>query len=196
MPTDTERREVARRLRDIDIDDFSCYAQEYEALCKATGLGDYDTDWTNRLADLIEPSCDREALLALAGELEEDACGEWEPKAQDTTTDRTTDKTKSDEISLSASQPSGFYRFPEITHPSAKNLCRTPFEQAQKVIEEAVELFEEAKAGDTRRREMGVECMDAIHACETLLRRNFSDEEVAGLREACEAKNRARGFYG
>lgn len=127
---------------------------------------------------------------------EGDWCGEWEPKAQDTTADKTKSKTKSDEISLSASQPPGFYRFPEITHPSAKNLCRTPFEQAQKVIEEAVECFEEAKAGEARRREMGVECMDAIHACETLLRRNFSDEEVAGLREACEAKNRARGFYG
>ena len=55
MVTDTDRREVARRLRSIDIDGFSCYTQEYEALCKAIGLGDYDTDWPNRLADLIEP---------------------------------------------------------------------------------------------------------------------------------------------
>ena len=55
MVTDDDRRSVARRLRDIDIDGFSCYTQEYEALCKAIGLGDCDTDWPNRLADLIEP---------------------------------------------------------------------------------------------------------------------------------------------
>ena len=55
MPTDDERREVARRLRNIDLDDFSCYAQEYEAFCKAIGLGDLDNDWPNRLGDLIEP---------------------------------------------------------------------------------------------------------------------------------------------
>lgn len=60
-----EKRKVARRLRDIDIDDFSCYAQEYEVLCKAIGLGDYDTDWTNRLADLIEPEPERTCQMDL-----------------------------------------------------------------------------------------------------------------------------------
>ena len=83
LPTDTERREVAERLR------------------KAIGLTEFaevlgfnwtdDSDWvwndvSNLVADLIEPAqdhfadsgkkVDREALLALADELEEDAC--WE----------------------------------------------------------------------------------------------------------------------
>lgn len=75
MPTDTERREVARRLR------------------KAIGLTGFaeelgfnwtdDSDWvwndvSNLVADLIEPSCDRDALLALADELEQEpgpVCG-------------------------------------------------------------------------------------------------------------------------
>ena len=67
MPTDTERREVAARLR------------------KAIGLTEFaevlgfnwtdDSDWvwndvSNLVADLIEPSCDRDALLALADEIE------------------------------------------------------------------------------------------------------------------------------
>jgi hypothetical protein len=88
-----------------------------------------------------------------------------------------------------------FYRFPKITNPSPKNLCRTPMEQAQKVLEEATELFEEAKRPDARRIEMGLEAMDVIHAVETLLRRYFTDCEVRLLRDHCMLKNAARGFY-
>ena len=69
LPTDEERREVARRLR------------------KAIGLTEFaevlgfnwtdDSDWSwkdvsSLVADLIEPSCDRDALLALAKELSGD----------------------------------------------------------------------------------------------------------------------------
>ena len=87
----------------------------------------------------------------------------------------------------------GFYRFPEIVRTSEKNPCRTPFEQTQKVIEEAVEAFEEAKRAD--RDAMLVELLDTIHAAETALRRNYAPEEVeAGVRRVVE-KNRARGFY-
>ena len=70
MVTDTKRREVAARLR------------------KAIGLTEFaevlgfnwtdDRDWvwkdvSNLVADLIEPSCDRDALLALADELDSSA---------------------------------------------------------------------------------------------------------------------------
>lgn len=59
MPTDDERREVARRLRSVDMDDFSCYPEEFEGLYKAIGLYDdeeySEQDWPERLADLIEP---------------------------------------------------------------------------------------------------------------------------------------------
>lgn len=87
----------------------------------------------------------------------------------------------------------GFYRFPAIVNPSSKNLCRTPREQAQKVMEEAMEVFDEVK--NQRRHEMGVETMDVIHAAETLLRRNFTDDEVQALRDECVLKNAVRGFY-
>lgn len=86
-----------------------------------------------------------------------------------------------------------FYRFPEIVNPSSKNLCRTPYEQAQKIIEKADEVFEEVR--ERNMIEMGVETMDVIHVCETLLRRNFTEDEVQALRDECERKNRVRGFY-
>ena len=73
MATDTERRDVARRLRDLRPG--ACFDDVYEA------LGDYGPSpyesrvlsvagLAGRLADLIEPSCDRDALLAQVEELE------------------------------------------------------------------------------------------------------------------------------
>ena len=63
MITDDERREVAARLRKaIGLTEFA----------EALGFNwTDDSDWvwndvSNLVADLIEPSCDREALLALA----------------------------------------------------------------------------------------------------------------------------------
>lgn len=68
MVTDDERREVARRLRKtIGLTEFA----------EALGFNwTDDSDWgwkdvSNLVADLIEPSCDREALLALADEIED-----------------------------------------------------------------------------------------------------------------------------
>lgn len=64
--SDDERREVARRLRGLDYSDL-----QESLICAyldALGIKGYE-DWigiAHRLADLIEPSCDREALLALA----------------------------------------------------------------------------------------------------------------------------------
>lgn len=85
------------------------------------------------------------------------------------------------------------YLFPEIVNPSKKNLCRTPYEQAQKIIEEATETFEEAKRGDGGA--MLIECLDVMHACETMLRRNFTDDQInEGVRQVVE-KNKKRGFY-
>lgn len=70
MIADSERREVARRLRELD------YADLRESLIcaylDALGIEGY-ADWVGiarRLADLIEPGCDRDALLALADEMD------------------------------------------------------------------------------------------------------------------------------
>ena len=72
MVTDDERREVALKLRELasdaeEVSDFD--------LAKTLDLGavsryGYDPCDVDRLADLIEPSCDREALLEQAKELE------------------------------------------------------------------------------------------------------------------------------
>lgn len=70
MVSDDERREVARRLREIGYtrtDDSMIFAY-----IDALDIEGY-VDWVviaNRLADLIKPSCDCDALLALADELE------------------------------------------------------------------------------------------------------------------------------
>ena len=81
--SDDERREVARRLRSVGLDDI----RYSDAICEVmmcaglTCVGDEDCHGSDerpecvvrvfaRLADLIEPSCDREALLALADRME------------------------------------------------------------------------------------------------------------------------------
>lgn len=72
MTTVEERREVARRLRELDHSDL-----QESLICAyldALGIKGYE-DWigiAHRLADLIEPSCDRDALLRLARYMEKD----------------------------------------------------------------------------------------------------------------------------
>ena len=89
MTTDDERREVAERLRELGKLAYSP-DNTYELMADALGVDDFEgtDELFARLADLIEPSesghesghcpdsvqkgpeCDREALLALADELE------------------------------------------------------------------------------------------------------------------------------
>ena len=71
MPTDTERREVARRLRELD------YAGLQESLIcaylDALGIEGYE-DWVgiaHRLADLIEPKPERTCQVVSAFETDE-----------------------------------------------------------------------------------------------------------------------------
>ena len=77
MVSDDERREVAERMRsvarEVDRDGFS-ETIKHVKLAVFEDLDRYRPNGTlDRLADLIEPSCDREALLALASGLEADA---------------------------------------------------------------------------------------------------------------------------
>lgn len=82
MPTDEERREVARRLREIRL----CKSGHIEwwKIAQAIGLKEpagwfgwekFEPDSVKRLADLVEPSCDRDALLELADVMEQVADG-------------------------------------------------------------------------------------------------------------------------
>ena len=78
MATDDERREVAERLRRAwaNVPDKNPVRHHMRVLYEiytAVGLNDDGVDAIDlfdRLADLIESSCDRDALLALAGDLE------------------------------------------------------------------------------------------------------------------------------
>lgn len=97
MPTDKERREVARRLRQAwaNVPDANPIRHHMRVLCaiyEAVGFSDVESDAIDlfdRLADLIEPQTseqtnhdeyspsaspiDRGALLELADEMEDDA---------------------------------------------------------------------------------------------------------------------------
>lgn len=77
MTSDEERREAARRLREIRL----CKSGHIEwwKIAQAIGLKEpagwfgwekFEPDSVKRLADLIEPSCDRDALLALADDMD------------------------------------------------------------------------------------------------------------------------------
>lgn len=78
MVTDNERREVARRLRAHTMNSYinPLCAFEHMVIGKCDGDCTYDLEKDceenicKRLADLIETSCDRDALLALAEEME------------------------------------------------------------------------------------------------------------------------------
>lgn len=93
MPTDDERREVARRLREGMENRDDGFIDVVESAVFGDDLYHSSESTLERLADLIdpdtipakqdktehplsEPAIDRAALLALADELEEDAC--WE----------------------------------------------------------------------------------------------------------------------
>lgn len=69
MPTDTERREAARRLRELDREENytpNDFIWAIIATCNEhISVPAY-------LADLIEPSCDRDALLRLARYMDKD----------------------------------------------------------------------------------------------------------------------------
>lgn len=74
MISDDERREVARRLREYDYEEarerlVDC-ADWGERVLNMLDCGDTEGECYAALADLIEPSCDRDALLALADEME------------------------------------------------------------------------------------------------------------------------------
>lgn len=85
MTTDSERREVARRLRNIEshVVPGSKFADNPMTVDFIAAAAFYDLPYVQglfaRLADLIEPSCDRDALLKVADMLECDGeCSECE----------------------------------------------------------------------------------------------------------------------
>ena len=96
-----------------------------------------------------------------------------------------------------------FYRFPamakldEWTNGEQMTAIIKERREADEALEilEAVSPYTAPEDIALRRREYGMELIDIIHATETALRMEFTDEEVAELRDAVEKKNRDRGYY-
>ena len=99
----------------------------------------------------------------------------------------------------------GFYRFPAMAMPDGYSRL----DQFGKIIEEVSEVesarrtlsladdFCDDRGEIERYREAyGTELMDVIHAAETALRMEFSEEEVSRLRDKVIEKNSKRGYYG
>ncbi len=102
-----------------------------------------------------------------------------------------------------------FYRFPAM----ARLEERTNQEQLAYIGYELAEAHEAYKTWEAtcgipgsvqrvcgtdapaRRWDYGMELMDVIHAAETALRMEFSDDEARDLRTEVERKNRERGYY-
>lgn len=72
MVTDKERCDVARRLREMPNSATWTADRFGEALLQLLVYGNGRESF-NRLADLIEPSCNRDALLALADKLKKES---------------------------------------------------------------------------------------------------------------------------
>lgn len=80
MINDSERREVAARLRSLDVHDWNDFMDEVDSLETAIGCSigqDWqDQNWWQRLADLIDrPTC-KNLATHLVDELVCSACGE------------------------------------------------------------------------------------------------------------------------
>ena len=80
MISDSERREIAARLRSLDVHDWNDFMDEVDSLETAIGCSigqDWqDQNWWHRLADLIDPPTCKNLATHLVDELVCSACGE------------------------------------------------------------------------------------------------------------------------
>lgn len=80
MISNDERREIAARLRALDVHDWNDFMDEVDSLETAIGCSigqDWqDQNWWHRLADLIEPPTCKNLATHLVDELVCSACGE------------------------------------------------------------------------------------------------------------------------
>lgn len=80
MIDDDERREVAARLRSLDVHDWNDFMDEVDSLETAIGCSigqDWqDQNWWHRLADLIDPPTCKNLATHLVDELVCSTCGE------------------------------------------------------------------------------------------------------------------------
>lgn len=81
------------------------------------------------------------------------------------------------------------YRFP----PMANIEMFETLEQLEYIEQELREAYEANH--DNERQAYGMELLDVIHATETALRMEFSEQEVERLRAMVIEKNAKRGYY-
>lgn len=101
---------------------------------------------------------------------------------------------------------SGFYRFPAMVllddwdSEDQINKVRSETVEAYRALRDCLWDYDTGKRREepieADRTAYGMELMDVIHAAETALRMEFSDDEVNELRGMVERKNRKRGYYG
>lgn len=91
-------------------------------------------------------------------------------------------------------QPQAFiYAFPEHRHAAKIRDNMDLFGQAARIGDEVEELLAAVSGGEGSGRVLE-DCLDVVHACETLLRA-WPAEEVFKARNAVIAKNDSRGYY-
>lgn len=90
--------------------------------------------------------------------------------------------------------PAWRYNFPAYRDLPCEADSASVEAQAQKVVEEALELAEAAHKGEGSERVME-EALDVVQAVETLLRA-YGSKRVFESRNGVIDKNRARGYYG
>lgn len=89
-----------------------------------------------------------------------------------------------------------FYRFPAMAKLDEFN-SREQMQKIKSEFREATraEINYRCCHDDVERENYGTELMDIIHATETALRMEFSDEEIDELQRLVIAKNAERGYY-
>lgn len=91
-------------------------------------------------------------------------------------------------------QPRAFlYAFPEHVRAAGLRDDMDLLSQAERIRDEVGELASAVSSGEGTDRVLE-ECLDVVHACETLLR-VWPAEEVFKARNAVVSKNDARGYY-
>nr|DAU21101.1 MAG TPA: hypothetical protein [Caudoviricetes sp.] len=101
---------------------------------------------------------------------------------------------------------SGFYRFPAMVllgdwdSEDQINKVRSETVEAYRALRDCLWDYDTGKRREepieADRTAYGMELMDVIHAAETALRMEFSEEEVGRLREKVIEKNALRFYYG
>lgn len=88
-----------------------------------------------------------------------------------------------------------FYRFPECV--TNLNLGDS-IQKIKEEVDEVALVFDDYYHNlniNAMKVQLGMELMDVIHATETMLRKNFTDEELEYFQTMVVEKNRQRGYY-